>query len=119
MQLPAHTDVRIVPGARAAIRAAIRLAGGREVCFVGTVEAIGLRSTRFRTLDRTIISIPNGKLDVAETIVAMPMVEHNPAANAIVRGSGGRIDACATLVRVDSGCECECAIGRAAARNRN
>jgi MscS family membrane protein len=30
--------------------------------FVGTVEAIGLRSTRFRTLDRTLISIPNGKL---------------------------------------------------------
>ena len=30
--------------------------------FTGTVEAIGLRSTRFRTLDRTIISIPNGKL---------------------------------------------------------
>ncbi len=30
--------------------------------FVGTVEAIGLRSTRFRTLDRTIISIPNGRL---------------------------------------------------------
>jgi MscS family membrane protein len=30
--------------------------------FSGTVEVIGLRSTRFRTLDRTIISIPNGKL---------------------------------------------------------
>jgi MscS family membrane protein len=30
--------------------------------FVGTVEAIGLRSTRFRTLDRTIVSLPNGKL---------------------------------------------------------
>ncbi|MCK9462521.1 MAG: mechanosensitive ion channel family protein [Proteobacteria bacterium] len=30
--------------------------------FVGTVEAIGIRSTRFRTLDRTLISIPNGKL---------------------------------------------------------
>jgi len=30
--------------------------------FVGTVEAIGLRSTRFRTLDRTIITIPNGRL---------------------------------------------------------
>jgi MscS family membrane protein len=30
--------------------------------FVGTVEAIGLRSTRVRTLDRTLISIPNGKL---------------------------------------------------------
>ncbi len=30
--------------------------------FVGTVEAIGLRSTRFRTLDRTLVSIPNGRL---------------------------------------------------------
>jgi MscS family membrane protein len=30
--------------------------------FVGTVEQIGLRSTRVRTLDRTIITIPNGKL---------------------------------------------------------
>jgi MscS family membrane protein len=30
--------------------------------FVGTVETIGLRSTRFRTLDRTLITIPNGRL---------------------------------------------------------
>jgi MscS family membrane protein len=30
--------------------------------FVGTVEAIGLRSTRFRTLDRTIVTLPNGKV---------------------------------------------------------
>jgi MscS family membrane protein len=30
--------------------------------FVATVELIGLRSTKFRTLDRTLISIPNGKL---------------------------------------------------------
>jgi MscS family membrane protein len=29
---------------------------------LGTVEAIGLRSTRIRTLDRTIITLPNGKL---------------------------------------------------------
>lgn len=29
---------------------------------VGTVEAIGLRSTRIRTLDRTLVTIPNGKL---------------------------------------------------------
>ena len=28
----------------------------------GTVEAIGLRSTRIRTLDRTLVAIPNGKL---------------------------------------------------------
>lgn len=30
--------------------------------FVGTVEQIGLRSTRIRTLDRTLIAIPNGEL---------------------------------------------------------
>lgn len=30
--------------------------------FVGTIESIGLRSTRIRTLDRTIITIPNGRL---------------------------------------------------------
>jgi MscS family membrane protein len=30
--------------------------------FVGTVETIGLRSTRIRTLDRTLIAIPNGRL---------------------------------------------------------
>ena len=28
----------------------------------GTVEAIGLRSTRLRTLERTVVTIPNGKL---------------------------------------------------------
>jgi MscS family membrane protein len=28
----------------------------------GTVEAVGLRSTRIRTLDRTIVSLPNGRL---------------------------------------------------------
>lgn len=30
--------------------------------FVATVESIGLRSTRFRTLDRTLVTIPNGHL---------------------------------------------------------
>ena len=30
--------------------------------FVGTVEQIGLRSSRFRTLDRTIVTLPNGRV---------------------------------------------------------
>jgi MscS family membrane protein len=30
--------------------------------FVGTVELIGLRSTKIRTLDRTLVSVPNGVL---------------------------------------------------------
>lgn len=30
--------------------------------FIGTVEQIGLRSTRIRTLDRTVITMPNGDL---------------------------------------------------------
>ena len=30
--------------------------------YLGTVQAVGLRSTRIRTLDRTIVSIPNGQL---------------------------------------------------------
>jgi MscS family membrane protein len=29
---------------------------------LGTVETVGLRSTRIRTLDRTIVTLPNGKL---------------------------------------------------------
>jgi len=29
---------------------------------LGTVESIGMRSTRFRTMDRTLVTIPNGRL---------------------------------------------------------
>lgn len=38
----------------------------------GTVEAVGMRSTRIRTLDRTIVTLPNGKLSEmrAETFAA-------------------------------------------------
>jgi MscS family membrane protein len=32
--------------------------------YSGTVEGIGLRSTRIRTMDRTLVSVPNGQLSV-------------------------------------------------------
>jgi len=40
--------------------------------FVGTIERIGMRSTRVRTLDRTIITIPNGKLSDMRTETFAP-----------------------------------------------
>jgi MscS family membrane protein len=33
-----------------------------EDSVLGTVEAVGLRSSRIRTLDRTVVSLPNGRL---------------------------------------------------------
>lgn len=33
---------------------------------MGTVEEIGLRSTRVRTLDRTVITVPNAEFSKAE-----------------------------------------------------
>jgi MscS family membrane protein len=46
----------------------VKLADGTT----GNVEAIGMRSTRIRTLDRTVVTIPNGKLAemTAETFAA-------------------------------------------------
>lgn len=46
----------------------------------GTVDHIGLRSTRLRTLDRTIVTIPNGQIaDVSlETISARDMFWFHP-----------------------------------------
>ena len=40
----------------------IRLDNG----LMGTIETIGLRSTRVRTLDRTLVTVPNGKLADAQ-----------------------------------------------------
>ncbi|NVB77696.1 MAG: mechanosensitive ion channel family protein [Kofleriaceae bacterium] len=33
-----------------------------EADVMGTIETVGLRSTRIRTLDRTVVSLPNGRL---------------------------------------------------------
>jgi MscS family membrane protein len=67
----------------------------------GTVETIGLRSTRIRTVDRTLITIPNGKLaDMrVETITARDRlrfycvlgIAHSPAKQitAVLQGVEG------------------------------
>ena len=39
---------------------------GRFGKYVGTVMHIGLRSTRIRTLDRTVVSVPNGQFSTME-----------------------------------------------------
>ena len=41
----ADPSARLSPNAAAAIRAAIRLAGGREVCFVCTIDSAGVVET--------------------------------------------------------------------------
>jgi MscS family membrane protein len=79
----------------------------------GTVEAIGLRSTRIRTADRTLITIPNGKLAEmrVETITARDRmrfycvlgVMHSPAEQIrqILHGVEGLLRA-DSLVATDS-----------------
>ena len=39
---------------------------GRFGKYVGTIMHIGLRSTRIRTLDRTVVSVPNGQFSAME-----------------------------------------------------
>ncbi|MBC8068600.1 MAG: mechanosensitive ion channel family protein, partial [Deltaproteobacteria bacterium] len=65
--------------------------------FTGTVETIGLRSTRFRTPDRTMITIPNGKLAEArlETFAARDRIR----LNTVVRlGLDSKVEAVRALV---------------------
>lgn len=79
----------------------------------GTVEAIGLRSTRIRTVDRTLITIPNGKLAEmrVETITARDRLRfycvlglaHSPAKQitAVLQGVDGILRE-STMVANDS-----------------
>jgi MscS family membrane protein len=47
---------------------------------VGTVEEINLRATRIRTLDNTLIAIPNAKLagEAIENVIARRKIRYNP-----------------------------------------
>ena len=63
----------VVAGASLLLDQAVRVGDSLKVGeTVGTVDHIGLRSTRIRTLDRTMVSIPNGQIANAavETISA-------------------------------------------------
>ena len=53
----------IIAGASLIVDQAVRVGDALRVGQIeGTVEHIGLRSTRIRTLDRTVISVPNGQI---------------------------------------------------------
>ena len=53
----------VIAGASLIFDQAVRLGDTLKLAeFTGTVEHIGLRSTRIRTLDRTIVSVPNGQI---------------------------------------------------------
>ena len=63
----------VIAGASLIFDQAVRLGDVLKMGdIVGTVDHIGLRSTRIRTLDRTIVSVPNGQIANAslETISA-------------------------------------------------
>jgi len=88
---------------------------------IGTVESIGLRSTRVRTLDRTVLTIPNGSLadsriesysardgtrlrtsigvEYGTTAAALKAILHD--VSTYLRGHG-RIDATSVVVRFAS-----------------
>ena len=53
----------VIGGASIIFDRAIRVGDSLKVAEMqGTVEDIGLRSTRIRTLDRTVVSVPNGQI---------------------------------------------------------
>ena len=60
--------------------------------FTGTVDHIGLRSTRLRTMDRTIVSIPNGAACERESrdAVGARQVLVPPRRGAAIRDHGSR-----------------------------
>jgi len=53
----------VIAGASLIVDQAVRVGDFLKMAeVIGTVEHIGLRSTRIRTLDRTVVSVPNGQI---------------------------------------------------------
>ncbi len=53
----------VIGGASLILDEAVRVGDSFKIGdVVGTIEAVGLRSTRVRTLDRTLVTIPNGQM---------------------------------------------------------
>jgi MscS family membrane protein len=53
----------VIGGASVILDEAVRVGDSFKIGdVVGTIEAVGLRSTRVRTLDRTLVTIPNGQM---------------------------------------------------------
>lgn len=67
----------------------------------GTVEQIGLRSTRIRTLDRTLVSLPNGKLADSriESVAARDRIRFHATLGLSYDAKPGQIRAIVAAVR--------------------
>jgi MscS family membrane protein len=61
--------------------------------FVGTVEAVGLRSTRIRTADRTLITMPNAKVAEAriESFAARDRIRFSHTIGLVYETSGAQM----------------------------
>ena len=71
----------IIAGASLIFDGAVRVGDSLKAGDIqGTVEHIGLRSTRIRTIDRTIVSVPNGQIAnmSLETFSARDMIRFQP-----------------------------------------
>lgn len=68
---------------------------------VGTVDEVGLRSTRIRTLDRTVVSVPNGQIAnmSLETLSVRDKFWFHPLINLRYETSVGQIQAVVNHVR--------------------
>jgi len=92
----------VIAGASLIFDQAVRVGDFLKVGEIqGTVDAIGLRSTRIRTLDRTIVSVPNGQIAnmSLETLSARDKFWFHPVVGLRYETSGDQMRAVVDAIR--------------------